>query len=60
LEMGANFSEEVSVFQLLSGLPQTSEWRMFKSQIEQWLHDAYLGTMISSTLNNGSSISAIF
>ncbi|KAF8834253.1 hypothetical protein BDN67DRAFT_873572, partial [Paxillus ammoniavirescens] len=40
LEMGANFSEEESVFQLLTGLPQTSEWRMFKSQVEQRLHNA--------------------
>ncbi|KIK81355.1 hypothetical protein PAXRUDRAFT_156295 [Paxillus rubicundulus Ve08.2h10] len=35
LEMGANFSEEESVFQLLTGLPLSSEWRMFKSQLEQ-------------------------
>ncbi|KAF8833427.1 hypothetical protein BDN67DRAFT_876164, partial [Paxillus ammoniavirescens] len=33
LEMGANFSEEESVFQLLTGLPQSPEWRMFKSQL---------------------------
>ncbi|KIK89787.1 hypothetical protein PAXRUDRAFT_802107 [Paxillus rubicundulus Ve08.2h10] len=35
LEMGANFSEEEFVFQLLIRLPQSSEWRMFKSQVEQ-------------------------
>ncbi|KIK74966.1 hypothetical protein PAXRUDRAFT_174232, partial [Paxillus rubicundulus Ve08.2h10] len=35
LEMGANFSEEESVFQLLTGLPLSSEWRMFKSLLEQ-------------------------
>ncbi|KIK94330.1 hypothetical protein PAXRUDRAFT_111153, partial [Paxillus rubicundulus Ve08.2h10] len=60
LETGAKFSEEESVFQLLTGLPQTSKWRMFKSQIEQRLHDGYLGTMITSALNNGASISATF
>ncbi|KIK92933.1 hypothetical protein PAXRUDRAFT_115552, partial [Paxillus rubicundulus Ve08.2h10] len=60
LEMGANFSEEESVFQLLTGLPQTSEWRMFKSQVEQRLHDTYFGTVITSALNNGGSISATF
>ncbi|KIJ10393.1 hypothetical protein PAXINDRAFT_35786, partial [Paxillus involutus ATCC 200175] len=60
LKMGANFSEEESVFQLLIGLPQTSKWRMFKSQIEQQLHNAYSGTVITSALNNGTSISATF
>ncbi|KIL00098.1 hypothetical protein PAXRUDRAFT_776086 [Paxillus rubicundulus Ve08.2h10] len=35
LEMGANFSEEESVFQLLIGLPLSSKWRMFKSQLKQ-------------------------
>ncbi|KIK96191.1 hypothetical protein PAXRUDRAFT_117306, partial [Paxillus rubicundulus Ve08.2h10] len=60
LEMGANFSEEESAFQLLIGLPQTSEWRMFKSQVKQWLHDACSGTVITSALNNGGSISATF
>ncbi|KIK79507.1 hypothetical protein PAXRUDRAFT_79907, partial [Paxillus rubicundulus Ve08.2h10] len=60
LEMGANFSEEESVFQLLTGLPQSPEWRMFKSQLEQQLHDAYSGTIITSALNSGGSISATF
>ncbi|KIK95343.1 hypothetical protein PAXRUDRAFT_140857, partial [Paxillus rubicundulus Ve08.2h10] len=60
LEMGANFSEEESVFQLLTQLPQSSEWRMFKSQVEQRLHDVYSGTVISSALNHGGSISATF
>ncbi|KIK90655.1 hypothetical protein PAXRUDRAFT_151427, partial [Paxillus rubicundulus Ve08.2h10] len=60
LKMCANFSEEESVLQLLTGLPQNPEWRMFKSQIEQHLHDAYSGTVITSTLNNGGSISATF
>ncbi|KIJ05363.1 hypothetical protein PAXINDRAFT_93574 [Paxillus involutus ATCC 200175] len=59
-EMGANFSEEESVFQLLTGLPQSSEWRMFKSQVKQQLHNAYSGTVISSALNHGGSISATF
>ncbi|KAF9223356.1 hypothetical protein BS17DRAFT_671238, partial [Gyrodon lividus] len=30
LEMGVNFSEEESVFQLLTGLPLSSKWRLFK------------------------------
>ncbi|KIK79078.1 hypothetical protein PAXRUDRAFT_162253 [Paxillus rubicundulus Ve08.2h10] len=60
LEMGTNFSKEESVFQLLTRLPQHPEWRMFKSQIEQCLHNEYSGTVITSTLNNGSSISATF
>ncbi|KIK90654.1 hypothetical protein PAXRUDRAFT_151449 [Paxillus rubicundulus Ve08.2h10] len=60
LEMGTNFSEEESVFQLLTGLPQSFEWRMFKSQLEQWLHDAYSGTIITSALNSGGSISVTF
>ncbi|KIK96478.1 hypothetical protein PAXRUDRAFT_138349 [Paxillus rubicundulus Ve08.2h10] len=60
LEMGANFSEEESVFQLLTGLPLSSEWRMFKSLLEQQLHDAYSGTVITSTLGAGNSISATF
>ncbi|KIK78146.1 hypothetical protein PAXRUDRAFT_164782, partial [Paxillus rubicundulus Ve08.2h10] len=68
LKMGANFSEE-SVFQLLTGLPLPSEWRMFKSQLEQQLHDAYSGTIegtlylftiITSALGVGNSISATF
>ncbi|KIK95568.1 hypothetical protein PAXRUDRAFT_125410, partial [Paxillus rubicundulus Ve08.2h10] len=60
LKMGTNFSKEESIFQLLTGLPQSPEWRMFKSQIEQCLHDAYSETVITSALNNGSSISATF
>ncbi|KIK91867.1 hypothetical protein PAXRUDRAFT_111462, partial [Paxillus rubicundulus Ve08.2h10] len=60
LEMGANFSEEESVFQLLTGLPLSSKWRMFKSQLEQRLHDAYSGTVITSALGVGNSISATF
>ncbi|KIK78591.1 hypothetical protein PAXRUDRAFT_114427, partial [Paxillus rubicundulus Ve08.2h10] len=60
LEMGTNFSKEESVFQLLTGLPQNPEWRMFKFQIEQRLHDVYSGTIITSALNNSGSISATF
>ncbi|KIK82112.1 hypothetical protein PAXRUDRAFT_154518, partial [Paxillus rubicundulus Ve08.2h10] len=51
---------EESVFQLLTGLPQSLEWRMFKSQLEQWLHDAYSGTVITSALNSSGSISVTF
>ncbi|KIK89779.1 hypothetical protein PAXRUDRAFT_802083 [Paxillus rubicundulus Ve08.2h10] len=60
LEMGANFSEEDSVFQLPTRLPLSSKWRLFKSQIEQHLHDTYSGTVIMSTLGAGTSISATF
>ncbi|KIK90601.1 hypothetical protein PAXRUDRAFT_78893, partial [Paxillus rubicundulus Ve08.2h10] len=60
LEMGTNFSEEESIFQLLTGLPQSPEWRMFKSQLEQWLHDTYSGTVITSDLNSSRSISVTF
>ncbi|KAF8836927.1 hypothetical protein BDN67DRAFT_910177, partial [Paxillus ammoniavirescens] len=60
LKMGANFSKEELAFQLLTGLPQTSEWRMFKSQVEQHLHDAYSRTIITSVFNNGGFISATF
>ncbi|KAF9227041.1 hypothetical protein BS17DRAFT_860915 [Gyrodon lividus] len=58
--MGANFSKEESVFQLLTGLPLSSEWRLFKLQIEQHLHDADSRTVITSALGARASISTTF
>ncbi|KAJ8579449.1 hypothetical protein M405DRAFT_870262 [Rhizopogon salebrosus TDB-379] len=33
--MGATYSDEEAVFHLLTGLPTTSAWQQFRTQLEQ-------------------------
>jgi hypothetical protein len=56
--MGATYSDEESVFNLLSRLPSTSSWQQFRTQLEQRMHDTFSATVMSSTLNSGAPVSA--
>ncbi|KAG2037727.1 hypothetical protein BDR03DRAFT_1010556 [Suillus americanus] len=59
--MGASYSDEEAVFNVLTGLPLSSVWQLFHTQLEQCMHDSFSATVISSALTgSGNPITASF
>ena len=57
LEMGAVYSDAEAIFQLLTGLPTTSDWQLFRAQQEQALHNSQAPSVIRSVLADGTAVS---
>jgi hypothetical protein len=56
--MGATYSDEEAVFHLLTGLPTTSAWQQFRTQLEQRMHDNFSATMVSAAVATGAPVPA--
>lgn len=59
--MGTSYSDEEAVFNILTGLPSSSSWQLFRTQLEQRMHDSFSATVVSSVLTgSGNPITASF
>jgi hypothetical protein len=58
--MGAAYSDEEAVFNLLMGLPSSPAWQLFYTQLEQCMHDSFSAIVVSSSISSGALILVLF